>query len=170
MERNKYDKDKCLERGVSAEEKFFCVANNQGWIVEPSTAEQDMNEHWDYKLTKNGQSFKVDVKAMKKIKRTELSVQDEWVWLELHGVRQSDDGWLYDGKSDLIAFEKNHSFFLVKRSELIDFLPSIINMNSLVTNVEEAKYKIYQRMGRPDKITLVELQRLEPIKFDEWLK
>jgi hypothetical protein len=43
-------------------------------------------------------------------------------------------------------------------------------MNILVNSPDDAKYKIYQRTGRHDKISLVELSKLEPIKLFEWEK
>ncbi len=88
----------------------------------------------------------------------------------LYGVRPYDEGWIYGAKSDLIAFEKMNSFIIVKRSDLINLIPRIIDMNSLVRKVEDAKYKIYQRESRPDKISLIEIEKLNDIKWDEWEK
>lgn len=170
MERNKFDNSNCMEIGENAQMQFNQIANKQGFNVILPTVTQDINEHWDSQIEKEGQCLKVDVKAMKRLKREDSEVQDEWTWIELHGVRPYDAGWLYNGKSDLIAFEKKNSFVLVKRTDLIAILPSLIDMNSLVSDVADARYKIYQRYGRPDKISLIELNKLEPIKWAEFPK
>jgi hypothetical protein len=170
MERNQYDNDGCLERGISAEDQFDEIAKNKGWLVTKASRNEDINEHWDTKIDLKGESLKVDIKAMKKLKREDPKVQDEWVWVELHSVRPHDRGWLYGGKSDLIAFEKKCSFIIVRRLDLIELLPKIVDMKSLVNVVEEAKYKVYQREGRPDRITLIETDKLNSIKWDEWKK
>jgi len=88
----------------------------------------------------------------------------------LHGVRDYDMGWLYAGKADLIAFEKNKSFILVKRLDLIDLVQRVVDFESFVSDSKAAHYKIYQRSGRPDKITLIETILLDQIKCDEWEK
>lgn len=170
MERNQYDKKDCLEIGLNAQDLFDKIAEARGWYVTKATVTEDMNEHWDRLIKKGVESYKVEVKAMKRLTRHDSNVQDEWVWIELHGVRNYDKGWLYDGKSDLIAFEKKESFLIVKRLDLIDLIPRVVNMESLVSDVREAKYKIYQRSGRPDKISLIRNDDLLPIKWAEWNK
>lgn len=170
MERNQYDKKDCLEIGLNAQDLFDNIAETRGWHVTKATVDEDMNEHWDRLIKKGVESYKVEVKAMKRLTRHDSNVQDEWVWIELHGVRNYDKGWLYDGKSDIIAFEKKESFLIVKRLDLIDLIPRVVDMGRLVSDVREAKYKIYQRSGRPDKISLIRNDDLLPIKWDEWNK
>ncbi len=82
MERNKYDKKNCLEKGINAEEQFHKIAENRNWKVTHSTSEQDINEHWDRLIEKNGKSYKVDVKAMKRMRRQDNNAQDTWVWID----------------------------------------------------------------------------------------
>jgi len=170
MERNQYDTRKCLEMGLSAEELFDRVALFRQWNVNKATPLQDINEHWDRLIKKDLKCYKVEIKAMKRLARTEVDVQDEWIWIELHGVREHDAGWVYGGKSDLIAFEKKSSFFIVRRLDLINLIPQVVEMKSLITDVMNAKYKIYQRAGRSDKITLINMDDLFHIKWDEWAK
>ena len=52
-----------------------------------------------------GEKYKVDVKARKRIGRWDDEVQDEWILIEFHGVRQNDLVWLVGGQADLLAFE-----------------------------------------------------------------
>jgi len=168
--RNKFDNKDSLEIGTSAEKDFFILAKGLRWSVKRADKNQDMNEHWDFEIEKDNKRYKVDVKAMKRMRRSDERVQEEWVWIELHGVRLFDDGWIYGSKADLIAFEKKDSFLIVKRSDLIDLIPKLINLQGIVTEVTQAKYRIYQRNGRPDRISLIEISNLEPIKWVEWKK
>jgi hypothetical protein len=69
------------------------------------------------------------------------------IWIELHGSWPDNNGWLYDGKSDLLAFETKESFVLVKRSALIELVESKVDKNKRVHNSSEALYCIYNRRG-----------------------
>jgi hypothetical protein len=121
-------------------------------------------------IARGSKQYKVDVKSMKRLSRYDAKAQDEWVWIELHGVRANDAGWLYGGKADLIAFEKQHSFIIVMRTRLASLIPELVNMNTLVRSPREAKYQVYNRPGRPDRITLIQTEKLHNIKWDEWAK
>jgi hypothetical protein len=169
-QRNQYDNSDCLERGESAELKFSSIARSRGWTVLPASSQQDINEHWDVLIEKEEERYRVDVKGMKKISRSDPEVQDTWIWVELHGVRQNDLGWLYGGNSDILAFEKRTSFIMVKRAVLIDLIPRIVDMDSEAGSAFDAQYRVYQRRGRPDKITLIETEELEAIKYANWEK
>jgi len=98
------------------------------------------------------------------------TVQDEWIWIELHGVREHDRGWLYDGKADLIAFEKKGAFVIVRRDDLTKLVEQLVDMNTTVYLAKDARYKVYSRPGRPDKITMIETEKLAGIRWDEWPK
>ncbi len=168
--RNQYDNRDCLERGDQAEELFLKLISSKGYSYKKSSKSEDINEHWDYLIEKDGKSWKVEVKAMKRIQRTDNDVQDEWIWIELHGVRPNERGWLYGSKADIIAFEMKDSFIIVRREHLIELVERIVDFDSQANFTREAKYKIYQRPGRPDKITLIESKHLRTIKHTEWKK
>jgi hypothetical protein len=168
--KNRFDNDSCLERGDDAELVFKIIAIRGGWNTIEATPQQNISEHWDYAIQKDDATYLVEVKAMKKISRRNPNPQDKWTWIELHGVRPYDEGWLIGGKSDIIAFEKKDSFLLVKRSDLLNIVPQIVDFQSFVTIPDQAQYKIYQRAGRPDKITLIEVSQLERIRWDNWVK
>jgi len=142
------------------------IAASKDLFVRKSTFGEDSHQHWDV-LLKN--DCKVDVKAMKRIQRADESVQDEWTWVELHGVRPHDRGWLY-GQSKIIAFETNDSFLLVKREDLISLVHKYVNFDTKVNYAREAKYKVYQRKGRADEITMIETEKLKEILYKEWKK
>jgi len=168
--RNRYDKKDSLEIGDRAENIFKRMAVSRGWELEDAPEESNINEHWDFLMKKENESYKVDIKGMKRVRRSDQSVQDEWVWIELHGVRPYDRGWLYDGKADLISFEKMTSFVIVKRIDLIALVEKQVDLKTLVHSPGEAKYRIYNRSGRPDRITLIEMDKLNLIKWGEWAK
>ncbi len=168
--RNKYDHKDSLEIGDSAQNQFAKIARRKSWRVTPAPGECDRNEHWDFLIEKGERCFRVDVKSRKRIGRRDASFQDEWIWIELHSVRKNDAGWLYGGSSDLIAFETKDSFVMVQRSDLIQLVEKLVDFKSRVSTSKEAKYKIYSRNGRPDKITLIELEKVKTLKFAEWKK
>lgn len=142
------------------------MAIDKGYFIRKSNAGEDSHHHWDVLLKNN---CKVDVKAMKRIQRSDDNVQDEWTWIELHGVRPHDDGWLH-GEAKLIAFETRDSFLIVKRLDLIDVVHKYVNLKLSVNYAREAKYKVYQRPGRSDKITLIETEKIREILYKEWKK
>jgi hypothetical protein len=166
--RNKFDYKDSREIGESAQSQFAKIARQKSWQVTPAPGECDRNEHWDFLIEKGKRSFRVDVKSRKRIGRRDAAFQDEWIWIELHSVRKHDAGWLYRGSSDLIAFETKDSFVMVQRSDLIRLVEKLVDFKSRVSTAKEAKYKIYSRRNRPDKITLIELEKVKTLKFAEW--
>ena len=85
-------------------------------------------------------------------------------------MREHDRGWLYDGKADLIAFEKKGAFVIVRRDDLTKLVEQLVDMNTTVYLAKDARYKVYSRPGRPDKITMIETEKLAGIRWDEWPK
>lgn len=175
IECNQYDiTGENLDRGLKAEKKFTQLAFQKGYKVRPSNSYQDMYEHWDYELSKDGKSFRVEVKAMKKIKRSDPFPQDRYAWVELHGVREWDEGWLYGGEADYIAFETEKSFVLVERKKLLDYVCHRLS-DEIVNKPEEAlakdtqgRYKRYRREGRHDELILMEISVLKSLCWQEW--
>ena len=53
----------------------------------------------------------IDVKAKKKISRSDSEEQDQLLWVEFLNV-QGRDGWLR-GQTDVIAFERDKDFVLI---------------------------------------------------------
>jgi hypothetical protein len=168
--RNQFDRSNCLERGDTSETLFKKSAIRNGWEVLDPTGRQNIDQHWDFLIQRGDERFRVDVKALKKISRHDAAAQDSWIWIELHGVRESDAGWLFAGKADLLAFEKINSFIIVRRWDLINLVQQLVDFGSLVLSPDTAQYKVYQRSGRPDKITLIESKHLDSIKWDQWEK
>src|SRR5439155_23623266 len=114
-------------------------------------------------------SFRVEVKSRKRMGRNDQDVQDEYVWIELHGVRKNDQGWLH-GKADLIAFELKNSFRMVRRTDLLDLIEKLIDFKVKVRKSNEALYKLYSRSGRSDSLTIIKSDDLLKITSLEWKK
>ena len=110
--RNKFDKKDSLELGEGAENLFIVLAVRLGWKVSASSGEENIHDHWDYLIENETESYKVEVKSKKRIQRGEDKSQNDFVWVELQNVR-GKTGWLF-GKADLIAFEKEKTFLIVK--------------------------------------------------------
>ena len=167
--RNKFDRKDSLELGARAEALFATLAKKLGWKVTPSAKAQNIDEHWDFLIEKEGHAYKVEVKSRKRVSRDDAGTQSALTWVELHGVRPKDAGWLF-GKADLIAFEKENSFLLVRKADLLAVVNKKVNLVAKVSEPRDAVYKIYKRTGRKDKLTLLPMSDLETIKFDEWQK
>ncbi len=166
--RNRYDRGDSLERGDEAEDIFVQLAEMKGWKVTKASAHANIHQHWDFLIEKPAKKFRVDVKARKKIRRIDSRVQDTWFWVELHGVRNYDRGWLYDGKADLIAVEKIDTFVIVKHLDLIALVEQVVDPDSMVSSAKAARYKVYSRSGRSDRISMIRTKDLEAIRWDEW--
>ena len=76
-------------------------------------------------------------------------------------------GWLF-GQADLIAFEKEKSFSFVKRLDLLALVNQKVNLVAKAKSAKDALYKIYTRLGRKDKLTLLPASDIEPILFMKW--
>ena len=134
---------KFLKQGKSLENEFAKLFNS----TEPSTKEQDINEHWDIMV-----KYKIDVKGLKKIRRGDSEVNEHIHWVELINV-QGKRGWLYSNETDYFAFELKKYWIIVEKNKLQNF----IALNVEKTYVDTAElYKLYRRSGRVDTITLVD--------------
>jgi hypothetical protein len=168
--RNQYDKKDSLELGQRAEDSFFDLAKKKGWEISAASKRGNIDRHFDYVIKKDDKMFRVDVKSIKRVARKDAKTQDEFIWIELHGVREKDTGWLYGGKADLIAFELSRSFRIVDRLELITLVEKLIDITAKVSTSRDALYKVYTRKSRPDLLTLIRSDDLLKIRFAEWKK
>jgi hypothetical protein len=157
-----------LSMGRRAEELFAATAQKRGWTVTPAPRDANIYEHWDFEIVKDGYKRKVEVKAAKREKRTDESLNQEWVWIEFRNVR-GEAGWLF-GKANWIAFETQDPFLIVDRHDLYQLVRRVVDRETQVESAREAKYKTYTRKGRPDQIAQVRLDDLRKIKKEEWAK
>ncbi|MBK9925470.1 MAG: hypothetical protein IPP66_09280 [Anaerolineales bacterium] len=164
--RNQYDKKDSLELGQNAESQFVFVARRNGWKVVEASKEGNIEDHYDYEISKDDQHLKVDVKSKKRVSRKE-NVQDDFIWVEFRTVRDTK-GWLF-GSADLIAFENQKGFKIVERKALVRLINKLVDVGGVkVKSPEDALYKTYTRKGRPDEMTLIKATDLDSILWAEW--
>ena len=154
--------------GYQAETSFRKLAESKGYAVSVASSKQNIKEHWDLEIQTAEDCYKVDVKAAKRNHRRDTNVQNQFLWVEFRNVR-GECGWLY-GKADLIAFEIDNEFWLVKRTALVDLANKLVDNSQLVTNANEALYRIYTRHGRHDQISKIKTTDLNPIIWQKWPK
>lgn len=165
-ERNQYDKKDSLELGRNAESRFASLAQKKGWTVVEASRTENIEDHYDYEITKDGRHFRVEVKSEKRISRNKGEVQDDLIWIEFRTVRDTK-GWLF-GSADLIAFATRDGFKIVERKALVKVINKHVKIHVKADKPEDALYKVYTRKGRPDEITLIKARDLEPFLWDEW--
>ena len=134
----------CFEIGQTAEERFASLLEGS----RRATTQEDMHGHWDV-MSATGMKF--DVKAMKKWKRADPEPTDRIHFVELRNV-QGKLGWLY-GEADYIAFETRAHWIVVKRRTLMPFIEGLTENSE--QSLKPAVYRLYQRTGRKDLMTVV---------------
>lgn len=58
--KNRFDKRGCDKKSI---EPFLQCCQDREWQIEKATKTQDIKEHWDLKISKNGTSHLVDIKG-----------------------------------------------------------------------------------------------------------
>ena len=155
--RSQYDNKDCLEMGNSAEYWFADSAKYKRFKVREASKEENINDHIDLWLERDGQTYSVDVKAAKRISRAGYEVDYNFIWVEIQSVRANNRGWLFDGKADFIAFEQLSCFLIVKREKLIEIVKEKVK-KEFVNSSKDALHKLYTRKGRTDCLTLLEVK------------
>ncbi len=153
MKQHSRDKDgRAFEIGKKAEDNFVTYAEERGWAVTPATFQQNTREHFDYVLTKDEKTIKVDVKAEKRINRSDTQTQSDLIWLEfLNG--SGNIGWLM-GQADFIAFQEGSDYLIIPRQALADRADKLVT-GKRVTSAGQALYNLYSRFRRDDLLTMV---------------
>jgi hypothetical protein len=136
--------NECFEVGQTAEQRFAQLLEGS----RRATTQEDMHEHWDV-MSETGMKF--DVKAMKKWRRSDAEPTDRIHYVELRNVR-GELGWIY-GQADYIAFETRAHWIVVPRKKLVHFVEGVTENNE--RSAKPAVYKLYQREGRKDLMTVV---------------
>jgi hypothetical protein len=153
--------------GVKAEDWFVEVFQHAGWTVEPATKQQNIMEHWDYKVSKDHKQLLIDVKAEKRIARSNTSTNNQWVWLELKN-NAGYDGWLYNTHADYLAFQRGSVFYLVTPAKLREVVGQKVQMVQ-VAHPHLAQYKLFQRKDRKDLLTLIKYSDLPTEAIAKWI-
>ena len=160
---SKWRNSQSWNRGQRVEKEFTKLLKQRDPNYKKANRE-DQFRHIDYH-TNFGT---IDVKARKRISRSDSSEQDELVWVEFLNV-QGRDGWLKSAV-DIIAFERENDFLLVKRNYLLGLSQSICNLNKRVLTSKDALYAGYQREGRKDLISIIKMSDIESLPHQVWKK
>tara|TARA_R110000824_G_scaffold161301_3_gene336551 strand:- start:124 stop:633 length:510 start_codon:yes stop_codon:yes gene_type:complete len=154
-------KDKSGLDGLSVERKFekWCIERGNR-IYDPPT-QMNIEDHIDFIIyNKKDERYTADIKAQKRISRGG-NKQSSWTWVEFSNVN-GKPGWLF-GKADYIIFEMGDGWIFVKLDKLRDLCKRLVDVGTIVKSPSEAKYKIYQRENRKDKISLIEISEIKNI-------
>ncbi len=137
-----------FKKGQEKEKEFVSLLSDQ-LEVKTASQDEDSNEHWDIEINNR---FKIDIKAIKKDWRGG-ELNENIHWLEIRGVK--DEGWLFGGKADYIAFETVDYWVIVDRLKIIEFVSNVCKNKIRTEDPKEALYKLYGRKGRNDVLTKV---------------
>lgn len=170
---HKYDyQGKAKAIGDKATKQIELMAEARRYKVKKASRDEDMFDHFDYRFIKGDKEIKVEVKAMKRISRSDSNGQDTWIWVEFKNV-QGNLGWLY-GKADYVAFELQDSFLFVDRKDLVKVSEKVVDMNDIVKKPFEARRKCYHRRNRPDELVAMihisDITNEQKIKYRLWNK
>jgi hypothetical protein len=152
--RNQHDADgESFQRGSDAEELFKSLILKKGWECENASLALE-RKHVDFIVADLNKSVKkIEVKARKKVNRSDSGVDDSIIYVEFKNVA-GYAGWIY-GESDIIAFEQTDHFLLVNRLALVDLCKKLVQFDQKVTR--PTLYKVYTRYGRADVVSMIKV-------------
>ena len=154
MYRNPRDRDgKCSIDGGKAENIYANLMLDAGFEVVEATL-QEQFKGIDFNINAG---FSVDVKAMKRLKRSGEK-QDKYVWLEIKNT-SGGKGWLYKDV-DFLAFERQNDFVMIKKEYPRQLVEDLVDLESVVREASECLYKAYTRKDRKDLLTMVQMEDL----------
>lgn len=157
--KTKYDNRGASEWGEEGEVKFVSICESKGYIVIKTDDNEDMKNHIDYILVKNGKKIGIDVKHLKDKKRA---------FIEFKNVR-GDDGWIY-GKADCICFIVGDKYVVVYRKDLLEYMAGKMNIKGVPCRTRpEDYYFMYGRSGRKDRYAMIPPKDLLNIKHMLWV-
>lgn len=143
------------KKGSLAEVEFAKILQKdlgENWRV--ATQDEEIRDHIDFVLDPNGKNRGVEVKSNKD------NLMQGWMLAELQGIT-GRPGWIY-GRSHYIAYERPTYFKIYDTEKLRSYVEDTVS-DEFVNNRDDARYKVYQRPGRQDKVTFIELEDLDSI-------
>lgn len=160
---SKWKNTSSWNRGQKVEKEFTRLLKTRDPNYRKANRE-DQFRHIDY-FTSFGT---IDVKAKKRISRSDENEQDELLWVEFQNV-QGREGWLRSSV-DVIAFERDYDFVLIRRNYLLGMCQVKCDLSKKVTNSKDALYKGYQREGRKDLISIIKMSDVLDLPHQIWKK
>lgn len=154
--RNKHDPSgKSFAAGDKAETSFEKALDRAGLSFRRANFQEEIS-HVDFFVAGlSDKDVAIDVKARKRVKRSDASVNDELVWVEFQNVA-GRRGWLY-GKANLIAFERETDFILVNRQLFARLCEKLCDLTRMNEEPRMPLYTGYQRKGRKDILSLIKM-------------
>jgi hypothetical protein len=150
---SKWKNSESWNRGQEVEREFADLLRKRDPDFRKAT-KQEQYRHIDY----HSYFGTIDVKAKKRISRSDSSEQDDLIWLEFKNV-QGKKGWL-TGETSVIAFERDNDFVLFLRKNILYWAQRKCDLNDKVLHSKDALYKGYTRKGRNDLISIVNMQEM----------
>jgi hypothetical protein len=150
---SKWKNSESWNRGQEVEHEFANLLRKRDPDFRKAT-KQEQYRHIDY----HSYFGTIDVKAKKRISRSDSSEQDDLIWLEFKNV-QGKKGWL-TGETSVIAFERDNDFVLFLRKNILYWAQRKCDLNDKVLYSKDALYKGYTRKGRNDLISIVNMQEM----------
>lgn len=141
-------KQEHLFEGMMKELKFKKKLEELGFVVEKSTKNQDIFEHWDFKIIKDDINLKIDLKGLK-----EQAKNNNLHWIEIKNVNNKV-GWAYSEYVDAFVFELIDSWIMVDKILLQGLIKNKV-VKIKVSDKNDCLYKLYTREGRKDILTMV---------------
>lgn len=151
-------------RGQDLELSFYEILKRFDVNCRKATREEQFR-HIDF-ISETLGTF--DVKARKRINRSDNSEQDQFVWIEFKNVA-GNEGWLY-GQADFIAFEQLDHFIVVKREHLVGLAENKCNLKEIVQTSNKALYRGYTRKGRKDLISIIKMSDIKQLPIQIYKK
>ena len=146
--------------GSDTENMFVQACEAFGYKCEKTDTQTDIYLHIDYYINRtDGSATSVDVKGGNYLNT---------IWVEFKNVCGSD-GWVY-GDAEFIAFDMPElfGFVMVKRKELVEHCEKIVE--KVFVPKYQATRKLYQRAGRKDVISRLEITDLQEINSYKIIK
>lgn len=139
--------------GQKAEDNFFALAKSKGYNVRVSNSHEDRIGHYDCTITKDGKSYKVEIKSKKGFSiKHKGRFTDSFFLVEFVGV-SGHDGWLY-GQADIVAFEEPNGFYIVSRKRLEEVAERLCK-GPFVEKKVDMLYNRYGRKDRQDEVSAI---------------
>lgn len=161
----KYDKTiaEFVSKAKHKERETYKLFINAGYEIIEATKEQDIYEHWDYMVGKNGKWYRIDEKQMKKVDRHDKQPSEIYHYIELKGT-SGYNGWLF-GKATHINFELKDEWLIVDINKLREYTKAVTIPYHIYKirdeNGEPICYKIYHRRDdKKDEMILVPISDL----------
>ena len=123
--------------------------------------EKNKYDHIDGEISFSTQiiqtNISVDIKDRKSIKRGQAK-NDDLIWIEIRNP-YGFNGWAF-GKANYIAFKQEKEWLFVWREDLVKLIKEKVEK---VFVKENPIYKLYNRKGSKDILTLIKKEDLNPI-------